>query len=350
MTTTRHGTGPAARHADAPTGGPSGAPAVELTGLVRSFGAVRAVAGISLTVHPGEVVALLGPNGAGKSTTVDMLLGLTRPDAGTVRVFGRDPQLAVRDGLVGAMLQSGALLPDVTVGQLVSTIGGLQRHPIKAAAALERAGIADLAGRSTNKLSGGQVQRVRYALAIVADPDLIVLDEPTVAMDVATRRSFWSTMREYTDAGRTVLFATHYLEEADAYADRVVLMRAGKIVADGTASDIKNRVAGRTVSADLRDVDLPIGGTRGGDPGDGPGNAQRALGMRLAALPGATGVQERGVRHLVHSSDSDATLRALLAQFPGARDIEVTGADLEDAFLALTGDEDDEAAAPVTTP
>ncbi len=342
MTTTRHGDPPAARHADPSAGSASGAPAVELTGLVRSFGAVRAVAGISLTVHAGEVVALLGPNGAGKSTTVDMLLGLTRPDAGTVRVFGREPQLAVRDGLVGAMLQGGALLPDVTVGQLVSTIGGLQRHPIKAAAALERAGIADLAGRSTNKLSGGQVQRVRYALAIVADPDLIVLDEPTVAMDVATRRSFWSTMRGYTDAGRTVLFATHYLEEADAYADRVVLMRAGQIVADGTASDIKNRVAGRTVSADLRDVDVPIAGTRGGD---GAGDPQRALEIRLAALPGATGVQERGVRHLVHSADSDATLRALLAQFPGARDIEVTGADLEDAFLALTGD-DDEPAAP----
>ncbi len=311
---------------------PGDGPALRLTGLTRSFGSIRAVAGIDLTVAPGEVVALLGPNGAGKSTTVDMLLGLARPDAGTVEVFGRSPQQAVRDGLVGAMLQSGALLPDVTVGPLVATIAGLQSNPIRTAVALERAGISDLAGRSTNKLSGGQVQRVRYALAIVADPDLIVLDEPTVAMDVTTRRAFWATMREYTDAGRTVLFATHYLEEADAYADRVVLMRAGRIVADGTAAEIKNQVAGRTVSADLRDA---AGAGRTGDPGDtGPG----VLAARLAALPGATGVEERGVRHLVHSSDSDATLRALLAQFPGARDIEVAGADLEDAFLALPGD------------
>lgn len=307
-------------------------PALEIVGITRSFGAVRAVAGIDLTVAPGEVVALLGPNGAGKSTTVDMLLGLTRPDAGTVAIFGRTPQQAVREGLVGAMLQSGALLPDVTVGQLVSTIAGLQRHPIRSAIALERAGIADLAGRSTNKLSGGQVQRVRYALAIVTDPDLIVLDEPTVAMDVTTRRAFWATMREYTGAGRTVLFATHYLEEADAYADRVVLMRAGRIVADGTAAQIKNRVSGRTVSADLREY------------------ARGDLVAALAALPGAGAVEERGVRHLVRSSDSDATLRALLAQFPAAHDIEVAGTDLEDAFLVLTGadavtDESTEAAA-----
>lgn len=298
-----------------------GGPALEITGLTRSFGTVRAVAGIDLAIAPGEVVALLGPNGAGKSTTVDMLLGLTRPDAGSVRIFGRTPQQAVREGLVGAMLQSGALLPDVTVGQLVSTIAGLQRHPIRSAVALERAGITDLAGRSTNKLSGGQVQRVRYALAIVTDPDLIVLDEPTVAMDVSTRRAFWATMRDYTLQGRTVLFATHYLEEADAYADRVVLMRSGRIVADGTAAQIKNRVSGRTVSADLRD------------------HAGPDLEAALARLPGAGAVEERGVRHFVRSSDSDATLRALLSQFPEARDIEVAGTDLEDAFLALTTDD-----------
>jgi ABC-2 type transport system ATP-binding protein len=299
---------------------PGGGPALEMTGLTRSFGAVHAVVGIDLTVAAGEVVALLGPNGAGKSTTVDMLLGLTRPDAGSVRVFGRTPQQAVREGLVGAMLQSGALLPDVTVGQLVSTIAGLQRHPIRSSVALERAGIADLAKRSTNKLSGGQVQRVRYALAIVTDPDLIVLDEPTVAMDVGTRRAFWATMRDYTDEGRTVLFATHYLEEADAYADRVILMRAGRIVADGTAAQIKNQVSGRTVSADLS-----------ASVGD--------IEQRLAALPGVTAVSRQGVRHRLHTTDSDATLRALLSTFDEAHDIEVSGADLEDAFIALTGDD-----------
>jgi len=297
--------------------------ALALTGLHRSFGDVRAVDGVSLTVAPGEVVALLGPNGAGKSTTVDMVLGLTRPDSGTVRIFGREPRDAVREGLVGAMLQSGALPPDVTVGQLVATIAGLQRRPSDPAEALERAGIADLTKRSTNKLSGGQVQRVRYALAIVADPDLILLDEPTVAMDVTTRRSFWATMREYTAAGKTVVFATHYLEEADAYADRVVLMRDGRIVADGTAAQIKNSVSGRVVSFALA--------AGAGVPAD------------LSTLPGVTAVEERGDRHLLRSADSDTTLRALLADHPDAHDIEVAGVDLEDAFVALTSEDPTEA-------
>lgn len=291
----------------------AGVAALELTDLHRSFGSVRAVDGISLTVAPGRVVALLGPNGAGKSTTVDMILGLTRPDRGSVRLFGHDPHDAIVAGVVGAMLQTGALLPDVTVGQLVSTIAGLQRRPADPAAALERAGITDLARRSTNRLSGGQVQRVRYAMAIVADPDLLLLDEPTVAMDVTTRRSFWASMREFTAAGKTVLFATHYLAEADAYADRVVLMRAGRIVADGTAAHIKNSVSGRLVSF--------AGGT-GAD--------------RLDALPGVTAVERRGDRVLLRTTDSDTTLRAVLADVPSAHDLEVTGVDLEDAFLALT--------------
>lgn len=299
-----------------PTAPAAGPPAVALTDLRRSFGTVRAVDGVSLTVAPGEVVALLGPNGAGKSTTVDMLLGLTRPDSGTVTLFGLEPREAVRRGLVGAMLQTGALLPDVTVGQLVATVAGLQGRPSSPARALELAGIADLAKRSTNKLSGGQVQRVRYALAIVADPDLLLLDEPTVAMDVTTRRAFWATMREYTAEGKTVVFATHHLEEADAYADRVVLMRAGRVVADGTAAQVKNSVSGRVVSFAL----------------------PRDAAADLAALAGVSGVETRGERHLLRSADSDATLRALLTQLPDAHDIEVTGVDLEDAFLALTAD------------
>jgi len=310
----------ASRTAAPPRPDPAAA-ALSLSGLHRSFGSVRAVDGVSLTVAPGEVVALLGPNGAGKSTTVDMVLGLTRPDSGTVQVFGRDPRDAVREGLVGAMLQSGALLPDVTVGELVATIAGLQRGRSDPAEALERAGITDLAKRPTNKLSGGQVQRVRYALAIVADPDLILLDEPTVAMDVTTRRAFWSTMREYTAAGKTVVFATHYLEEADAYADRVVLMRAGRIVADGTAAEVKNSVSGRVVSFAL------------------PATADPA--PDLSALPGVTAVDRHGERHLLRSADSDTTLRALLADHPAAHDIEIGGVDLEDAFVALTSDETD---------
>ena len=323
MTRTRDAPAVAPDHVQGGSGGPA---ALELTDLHRCFGSVRAVDGISLTVAPGEVVALLGPNGAGKSTTVDMILGLTRPDRGSVRLFGQDPSEAVVAGVVGAMLQTGALLPDVTVGQLVSTIAGLQRRPADPAAALRRAGITDLARRSTNRLSGGQVQRVRYAMAIVADPDVLLLDEPTVAMDVTTRRSFWARMRDYTAAGKTVVFATHYLAEADAYADRVVLMRAGRIVADGTAAEIKNSVSGRIVSF------AGASGASGGSGGSG--------GEHLDELPGVTAVERRGDRVLLRSADSDTTLRAVLAEIPGAHDLEVTGVDLEDAFLALTGTTD----------
>ena len=266
------------------------------------------------TSHPGEVVALLGPNGAGKSTTIDMLLGLVRPDEGATTIFGNPPGQAVAAGDVGAMLQSGSLLPDVTVGELVETFAALHRSPLPVGEALDRAGIADLTGRPTAKLSGGQAQRVRFALALVPDPDLLVLDEPTVGMDVESRRSFWATMRTLTARGRTVLFATHYLDEADAYADRVVLMRAGRIVADGTAAAIKARVAGRTIAAQV------------------PG----ATAAALADLPGVATVDVRGDRVVLGCRDADTALRALLATYADASDVEVRSVDLEDAFVALT--------------
>lgn len=288
--------------------------AVRLSGLHKSFGRVQAVRGVDLTIAPGEVVAFLGPNGAGKSTTIDMLLGLTRPDRGSVAVFGSDPVTAVQAGRVGAMLQSGALLPDVTVKELVATFAALHRHPLSVTEAMRRAEITEIAGQKTTKLSGGQSQRVRYALALVPDPDLLVLDEPTVAMDVEIRRAFWASMREFTGSGRTVLFATHYLEEADDFADRVVVLAGGRIVADGTGAQIKATVTGRTISTV---VDA--------DPAE------------LAGLPGVTSTERQGPRHLLHCNDSDETIRALLARFADAHDIEISAGNLEDAFLELTG-------------
>ena len=174
-------------------------------------------------MSPGEVVALLGPNGAGKTTTIEMLLGLRKPDGGTARVFDLDPRDAVRSGRVGAMMQTGGLVGDVTVREVVHLIAAMHSAPLTVERALELAGITDLAKRKIKTLSGGQRQRVLFALAVVPDPDLIVLDEPTVAMDVETRRAFWAAMRVLADDGRSVLFATHYLEEADANADRIVL-------------------------------------------------------------------------------------------------------------------------------
>ena len=172
---------------------------VSLRGLVKSFpsgkGTVQAVRGVDLDIARGESVALLGPNGAGKSTTLDMLLGLTTPDAGTVELFGRSPQEAIADGGIGAMLQSGAVLRDLTVRELITMMASLYPAPLPVAEVLRMAAITDIAGRPTAKLSGGQTQRVRFALALVTNPDLLVLDEPTVAMDVESRHAFWTTMR-----------------------------------------------------------------------------------------------------------------------------------------------------------
>jgi ABC-2 type transport system ATP-binding protein len=289
---------------------------IRVRGLRKAFGPVRAVDGVDLDIVTGETVALLGPNGAGKSTTIDILLGLARADAGEVSVFGRDPQAAAQAGMVGAMLQSGGLLTEVTVAELVGLAASLYPRPMRVGEALERAGVAALAKRRTNGLSGGERQRVRFALALVPDPDLLVLDEPTVAMDVTTRRAFWASMRDLTASGRTILFATHYLEEADQYAGRVVLMAHGRVVADGSAAAIKAVVGGRTIRATVPAADPAA----------------------LGGLPGVTAVDVTGDTVTLRSADSDAALRALLSSWPAARDIEVTGADLEDAFIALTTD------------
>ncbi|WP_459709785.1 ABC transporter ATP-binding protein [Actinophytocola sp. KF-1] len=287
-----------------------------LAGLRKTYGDVRAVDGLDLVIAPGEVVALLGPNGAGKSTTVDMMLGLTRPDAGNVTIFGSRPADAVAAGAIGAMLQGGALLDDATVGETVGMVASLHRKPMPVPEALDRSGIADLANRRCNKLSGGQKQRVRFAVALVSDPDLLVLDEPTAAMDVQSRRDFWKSMHGFTNTGRTVLFATHYLEEAENYADRVVLMRAGRIVADGSVAEVTSLVSGRVIRAAV------------------PGATEEAL----AVLPAVTEVEVRATTVAISSSDSDATLRALLTTFPQAHDIEVTAMGLEGAFLSLTSE------------
>ena len=287
--------------------------AVGLTGLTKRFGELTAVNQVDLSIGEGEVVALLGPNGAGKSTTIDMMLGLAKPDGGTASIYNRAPHQAIVDGKVGAMLQSGGLLPDLTTTEIVTLAASLYRKHRPVPEVLERAGVSEFAKQRVGRLSGGQQQRVRFAMALVADPDLIVLDEPTTGLDVEARRAFWVAMREETARGRTVLFATHYLEEADAYADRIVLMRSGEIVADGSPSHIKSLVSGRTIRATLPGADLNV----------------------LAGYPGVDSVETRGDSVLLQCSDSDAALRELLATTT-AHDIEVVAHGLEDAFIALT--------------
>jgi ABC-2 type transport system ATP-binding protein len=300
-----------------PQESPSGASSsgIALCGLVKSFGDVQAVRGVDIVIGRGETVALLGPNGAGKSTTIDMMLGLSRPDAGTVGVFGRTPAEATRAGLVSGMLQVGDLIRELKVRELVKVMASLYPDPLDVDEVMALTGITDIGGRRTNKLSGGQSQRVRFAIALVANADLLVLDEPTVALDVAGRRDFWTAMRRVAAEGRTVVFATHYLEEADAYADRIVLMAQGRIVADGPTTEIKAKVGLRTIRATLTAVDAAT----------------------LRALPGVTNVEQHGGSVTLQCTDSDAALHRLLRDHPETRDIEVRGAGLEEAFLELTG-------------
>ncbi|WP_345547443.1 ABC transporter ATP-binding protein [Streptomyces lannensis] len=291
-------------------------PAVSFTGAVKTYGAVRAVDGVDMRIAQGETVALLGRNGAGKSTAISLLLGLVQADEGTVELFGAAPERSVLAGRVGAMLQDSRAVPRVTVRELVSFVAGRYPAPMPVAQALELAGITDLAGRRVDRLSGGQTQRVRYAVALAGNPSLLVLDEPTAALDVEARRAFWRSMREYAGLGRTVLFSTHYLEEADAHADRIIVIDRGRVVADGTGEQLRRAAGGNLVS-----IDLDGRGTEG-----------------LTLLPGVRSMEVRGDRALLRTDDSDATVIAL-AELGAIRGLEVAPASLDDAFLALTAPE-----------
>jgi ABC-2 type transport system ATP-binding protein len=288
-----------------------------LSHLSKSYGNVHAVRSIDLMVAPGETVALLGPNGAGKSTTIDMVLGLTQPDSGSVSLFGMSPTEAVAAGVVGGMLQTGSLVQFLRVRELITMVASLYPNPLPVDEVLELTGAAAFAERRAGKLSGGQTQRVRFAIALVANPDLLLLDEPTAALDVEGRRDFWASMRAVAAQGKTIIFATHYLEEADAFADRIVLLARGQIVADGPATEIKARVGARTIRATLPDVDP----------------------ARLEELDGVITAERHGASVTLTCSDAEAALRGLLNQFPAARDVEAHAAGLEEAFLALTADD-----------
>jgi ABC-2 type transport system ATP-binding protein len=293
-------------------------PAVSIDGVVKRFGAVTAVDGLSLEIQPGEVVAFLGPNGAGKTTTVDMILGLSHPTEGSIEIFGGDARKAVALGRVAAVMQTGGLLKDFTVRETVELTASLFSPSRPVDEVLDRAGILDIGDRLVGKASGGQQQRLRFALALLPDPDLLILDEPTTGMDVQGRREFWNAIRSDAASGRTTVFATHYLEEADAYADRIVLVRKGRIVADGTAAEIKALAAGRTVRATLEHADT----------------------VALSKIAGVDSVDVRGDSVLIHGSDSDEIARYLL-NHTAARDLEIASRNLEDAFIALTGDDAD---------
>ncbi|MFJ9696702.1 ABC transporter ATP-binding protein [Kitasatospora sp. NPDC101183] len=298
-------------------------------GVGKSYGKVRAVDGLDLVLRPGETVALLGPNGAGKSTSLDLLLGLREPDQGSVSLFGGAPRAAIESGRVGAMLQSGGLMADVKVREIVRLACAVHPRGRSVTGVLTDAGITELAERRVDKLSGGQEQRVRFALAIAGDSDLIVLDEPTTGMDVSVRQAFWASMRAQADAGRTVLFATHYLEEADSVADRVLVLHRGRLIADGTSAEIKARAGARRIAFELH---------------DGDGLFEESL---LRTLPGVKSLDVTaripGVRTVrIRTADADASVAALYRAGLYPRGLEVTGLGLEQAFLTITGEQDRE--------
>ncbi|MFE2725493.1 ABC transporter ATP-binding protein [Kitasatospora sp. NPDC059327] len=296
-------------------------------GVGKNYGKVRAVDGLDLVLRPGETVALLGPNGAGKSSSLDLLLGLREPDRGSVTLFGGAPRAAIAAGRVGAMLQSGGLMADVKVRELVTLACDVHPRGRAVREVLADAGITDLAERRVDKLSGGQEQRVRFALAIAGANDLIVLDEPTTGMDVSVRQSFWASMRTQADAGRTVLFATHYLEEADAIADRVLVLHRGRLIADGSSAEIKAKAGARRITFELHDADAPF-----------DESALRGLPGVLALDVSARVPGVRTVR--IRTADADAGVAGLYRAGLYPRGLEVTGLGLEQAFLTITGEQD----------
>jgi ABC-2 type transport system ATP-binding protein len=288
---------------------------VRLQGIAKTYaGSVNAVAGIDLEIRRGETIALLGPNGAGKSTTIGMLLGLIEPTAGSVEVFGMSPAEAIRESRVGAMLQDGKLMPGVHVGEFIDFIRSLHKEPLSREDLLDLAGLRGLESRRVDRLSGGQTQRVRFAMAIAGAPSLLVLDEPTAGMDVEARRDFWTSMHAYAEQGRTILFATHYLEEAATSASRLVIIARGRTLVDGTVQEIQQRFGEPRVSFTL------------------VGEEEPALFERF---PGVEQHEIQGERVTLKTRDQDATVRALVASPVGWRDLEVKSNDLEDTFIAL---------------
>jgi ABC-2 type transport system ATP-binding protein len=291
------------------------APIATFDGVTRRYGEITAVDNLSLGIQRGQTVALLGPNGAGKTTTVELLLGLASPDAGVIGLFGGPPADAVAAGRVGAMLQDAGLPQGARVAELIGLVRSLYPDPLPLQDTLRLTDLEQLAQRQVQRLSGGQRQRVRLALALAGNPELLILDEPTAALDVDARRTFWEQVRGYVSAGRTVLFATHRLEEADAVADRVVVIAGGRLLADGTPDQVKAQAAGRSTISVVAD------------------GLSRDL---LENLPAVQTVRQDRGRVTLSTSDPDATIRALLQQAPHVQGLEVTRAGMEEAFLHLT--------------
>lgn len=285
----------------------------ELRGVTKNYGAVAALRNVTLGLEGGRVTAILGPNGAGKTSAVRLLLGLTRPTSGQVALFGLDPREVEARRRTGAMLQISNVPETLTVREHVHLFCSYYPAPMTVGDALRAVDLVGVADRRFGSLSGGQRQRVQFALAICGNPDLLFLDEPTVGMDVESRRSFWQQVRALASRGRSIVLTTHYLEEADALADRIVMLSGGVIVADGTPSEIKARAASRRIRAVTA---LP-----------------QAL---IRAMSGVQSVRRDGAATEILTSEAEQVTRELLVRDGTLSGLEVSGAGLEEAFLTLT--------------
>lgn len=288
----------------------------QLRGVSKSYGEVPALRDLSLSIRSGELLALLGPNGAGKTTAVKLLLGLARPTHGSATVFGGDPTHSQVRRRIGAMLQVARVPATLRVREHVELFASYYPHPLPLSETLALAGLNEIRNRLFGDLSGGQQQRLLFALAICGDPDLLFLDEPTVGLDVEARQMFWHVIRDLIARGKTVLLTTHYLEEADALADRVVVINKGRVIAQGSPSQIKASSGGKKIRC-VTQLSLDL----------------------IRKLPGVTVANfDRGTIE-IQSASAEVVLRELFARDAEISGIEVTSAGLEEAFLALTQDE-----------
>ena len=311
-----HATAPSTHRSGAPSQSDSAAlPPVELIHASKHYGATLALDNVTITAQAGEVLAVLGPNGAGKTTAINLMLGLAKLSSGEARLFGANPRSAASKMRVGVMLQISGVPETLTVREHLTSFATYYPAPLTVNEALEVAGLAEVRNRAYGKLSGGQKQRLHFALAMIGNPDLLFLDEPTTGLDVAARRDFWTRVRDFLGGGRTVVLTTHYLEEADALADRIVVLHHGKVLAEGSPAEIKGRVAGRRVRA-----------ATSADP------------EAVRALPGVKSVERSGGLLTIITSDSEGTVRGLLELDAHLSNLEVSGAGLEEAFLSLTDD------------
>ena len=288
--------------------------------VTKTFGDITALASVNVQVRPGEVLAVLGPNGAGKTTIIRLLLGLIAPDRGHVTVLGADPRHSANRTRTGAMLQVGKVPETLRVAEHIDLFSSYYPAPFPLQDTIAAAGLTGLESRQFGELSGGQKQRLLFALAICGNPDLVYLDEPTVGFDVEARRCFWEQVRALVARGKAVLLTTHYLHEADALADRIVVINKGTVIAEGTPAEIKARTAGRCIRCVSALDD-----------------------HALSAIPGVLDIRRDREALLIHASEAEPVLRELLLRDPTVAGIEVTTAGLEEAFLALTHDPEPQA-------